>query len=104
MHSSFRALGARVLVLTMPLACFFANRSDASGSASFVVKAKQFACYGGNDFSLALTDLDHKFIALPRDSEEVWVWADGATRAELNIRAPFGHALRKGWYVLEQYD
>jgi hypothetical protein len=104
MHPSFRALGARVLVLAMLLACLLASRPDASVAASFVVKAKQFACYVGNDYSLALTELDHEFVALPRDSQEVWVKAEGATRAELEIRAPFGHALRKGWYVLGPYD
>jgi len=104
MHKWFRALGARALVLTLPLAFLLASRSDASAAASFVVKAKQFACYGGNDYSLALTDLDHDFVALPRDSQEVWVKAEGATRAELELRAPFGHALRKGWYVLGPYD
>jgi hypothetical protein len=93
-----------VLVLAIPLAFLLASQSDASAAASFVVKAKQFACEGGNDFSLVLTDVDHDFVALPRGSQEVWVNAEGATRAGLQIRAPFGHALRKGWYVLGPYD
>ena len=103
MHSSFRALGARALVLTVQLV-LFATGSDASASASFVVKAKQFACDGSKDYSLAFTDLDHVFDALPRDSQEVWVRAQGATTAEVSLRAPFGHALREGWYVLGSYD
>ncbi len=104
MYLSFRVLGAGAWVLTMQLAFLFATPSDASASATFVVKAKQFACIGGNDYSLALTDLDHDFVALPRNSQEVWVTAEGATRAGLNLRGPFGQALRKGWYVLGQYE
>lgn len=79
------------------------TRIHVTAPSRFILRSTANDC-GRPSQTLVLTQLNFDFVPFPRETTEAWVDVRGAISGRLNVRAPFGFALRKGTYPVGSYE